>query len=110
MRLLLQVERRPGISLSALASHLGVSRPSGSVLVDRLVRAGFLERGDDPTERRRISIRITPLGKAAVKSARHGAQEWLIKELEKLSDRQVSDLESAIRILEGIAPSSARDG
>lgn len=43
----------PEASLSALAENLGVSRPTASVLVDRLVQRGLVARGTDPAERRR---------------------------------------------------------
>jgi DNA-binding MarR family transcriptional regulator len=50
------------IRLSDLAERLGVSRPSASKLVRRMVRRGLLELGADPSDRRGIRLRLSPEG------------------------------------------------
>jgi DNA-binding MarR family transcriptional regulator len=50
------------IRLSELAVRLGVSRPSASKLVRRMVRRGLLEPGTDPSDRRGVRLRLGPEG------------------------------------------------
>ncbi len=51
-------------TVSRLAELLDVSKQAASRTVDDMVSAGFLERGDDPTDRRRTPLRLTALGTA----------------------------------------------
>jgi DNA-binding MarR family transcriptional regulator len=49
------------VTVSELARHLGVTAPSASVMVERLVEQGFLERTTDKKDRRKRVICLTPL-------------------------------------------------
>src|SRR6266851_375900 len=44
-------------SVGRLAELFGVGLPAASLLADRLVRSGFVERRDDPADRRRVLLR-----------------------------------------------------
>ncbi len=99
LRLLLQVARRPGVSLSAVSEHLGISRPAGSALVDRLVRSGQLDRSVDPAERRRLRLRVTADGEETIARAQRHAHTWLQRELADLTEAELEVLEQALAIL-----------
>lgn len=49
-----------------LSARLGISTGSGTELVDRLERAGHLERRRDPTDRRRVALHVSPRAVGAV--------------------------------------------
>ncbi len=49
-------------TVSRLAELLGVSKQAASKLADDMVTAGFLQRGGDPTDRRRTPLQLTPVG------------------------------------------------
>src|SRR5262245_18273975 len=70
LRALGLVHRRPGASLTDVATHLGVTPATASVLVDRLVRRGLLHRDAHPRERRRISLSLTRDGTRHLRAAR----------------------------------------
>ena len=61
-KVLYLVQAEPDLRMSALAGRLGVSLPSISGVVDRLVDQGLLTRRDDPSDRRQALIRITDAG------------------------------------------------
>jgi DNA-binding MarR family transcriptional regulator len=92
------VQRNPGTDLGGLADHLGVGASSASALVERLVRAGFVERTVDASERRRMCLGLTAAGGATVESALLATKQWLQGELAALdpADRR--------RIDEALAP------
>ncbi len=57
---ILAVNRLEQISVSGLANHLGVSPPSASTMVDKLVEKGFLLRKQSSEDRRKVVISIAP--------------------------------------------------
>src|SRR5262245_48432935 len=77
LRALGLIRRRPGASLSAVATHLGVTPATASALVDRLVRRRFLRRGAHPRERRRISLSLTRGGSRHLSEARAATRRRL---------------------------------
>jgi len=66
--------RRSGCSLRALAVHLGVTPPTCSVLVDRLVRRGVVSRTPSRTSRREIVLRLTRRGRTQFEVAKEAAR------------------------------------
>ncbi|MFI6294649.1 MarR family winged helix-turn-helix transcriptional regulator [Nonomuraea sp. NPDC050790] len=59
LRVLFAVRRRDGCTVSELAETLGRRLAATSALVNRLVRAGLLDRVSDQDDRRRIRLRLT---------------------------------------------------
>ena len=49
-------------SVRQVAERLHISQSAASLLVDRLVRAHLAERSEDPLDRRRAIVRLTPQG------------------------------------------------
>jgi DNA-binding MarR family transcriptional regulator len=49
-------------TVSRLAELLGVSKQAASRMADDMVSAGFLQRGDDPSDRRRSPLQLSLLG------------------------------------------------
>src|SRR5258707_10060941 len=50
------------MSVGRLAELFGIGLPAASLLADRLVRSGYVERRDDPSDRRRVPLKPTPGG------------------------------------------------
>ncbi len=57
---LTRLHRRPGASQSDLAEMLEIEKPSAGRLIDRLEQNGWVERRDDPVDRRINRIYLTP--------------------------------------------------
>jgi DNA-binding MarR family transcriptional regulator len=98
-RILVRVGRVPGLSLTSLADDLGMSASAASALVDRLVRAGELERTVDPDERRRIRLHLSSSGEARIAHARLSTQAWLSHTLSGLSDSELRSLATGLEAL-----------
>src|ERR1700737_3025627 len=49
-------------TVGRLAELFGIGLPAASILADRLVRAGYLERNEDPADRRRVLLTLTRAG------------------------------------------------
>ena len=75
------------LSVTELSRRLGVSLSTASELVGELSRAGWVERREDPANRRRTLVSITDRRRPAVEAfvARRAAP--LLRALENLSPR-----------------------
>jgi MarR family transcriptional regulator for hemolysin len=107
LRALLFVRRNPGTGLTPLAEHLGMTAPGASGLVDRLVRAGLVDRTTDPDERRRIQLRLTSNGIEHVGRAHLLVRSRLSADLAHLSPVELARLAGALEVLAGLAPDDA---
>jgi DNA-binding MarR family transcriptional regulator len=58
----------PRVSITELAEALQLRRPSVSLLVDRSVKRGYLDRRQDPLDRRRTVITLTAKGQGLLDS------------------------------------------
>ncbi len=98
-RALAFVDRNPGACLFHVADHLGVTRPTASVIVDRLVRRELLRRAQDPRERRRIVLTLTPQGTRLLEQARSATRAWMAGVLAPLSQETRSQIEKGVSLL-----------
>src|SRR5437870_7349386 len=64
LRVLFRLRNHGPITSGQLASGLGVTLPTVTSVIDRLVTRGLAERRDDPSDRRRVIVAITPPGQA----------------------------------------------
>jgi DNA-binding MarR family transcriptional regulator len=89
----------PHSSLSPLAEHLGLARPSASKLVDGLVDDDLVTRETSPADRRQIRLCLTPRGKAFFAKVRVAAQEQLASHLTGLSMSQRRQIVESMKLL-----------
>src|SRR4029078_3136623 len=75
--LLWLVRRSPVLSLAELAAEEGISAPAMSGHVDRLERAGLLERLRSSDDRRRVGLRLTDEGERLLRRVRARRTTWL---------------------------------
>ena len=86
-------------TLNQVAADVGRGAPAVSRSVDALVRAGLIERAPDPTNRRRLAMRLTDAGRDMLASAPR-AGGALAKLLARLAPSELRAVERAIEILE----------
>jgi DNA-binding MarR family transcriptional regulator len=86
-------------SMSEVGEGLGTGRPAASLLIDRLVHEGLVERSDDPTNRRRTIVRLTEEGETSVRQLREGGRERYRDALDQLSDEDLIALRQGMRAL-----------
>jgi DNA-binding MarR family transcriptional regulator len=86
-----------GVALTWLAGHLGLPKSSTSVLVKSLAARGFVERARDPSDERRLAIRLTEKGRQTVSQDTVLRPDALAAAMAKL------DEESRRGLLDGLA-------
>jgi DNA-binding MarR family transcriptional regulator len=93
--LLWLVKRNPGLSLAELAAEEGISPPALSGNVDRLERAGFLERIRSSEDRRRVGLRLTDEGTRLLRRIRARRTTWLEERLRNLASSELAAIGAA---------------
>ena len=101
-RVLSYVNRNPGASLSAVADHIGLTRPAMSILVDGLVNRKLVARETDPADRRRLTLNLTRQGQNRYASARQHTQAQLATRLAALSLVERETLAAALHQLRSL--------
>jgi DNA-binding MarR family transcriptional regulator len=66
LRTLFIVAHNKTSSVMQIARHLGIGEPTASHLIDRLVQADLVNRSDDPMDRRRAMVRLSPVGEELI--------------------------------------------
>jgi DNA-binding MarR family transcriptional regulator len=97
--LLWLIRRRPGLSLAALAAEEGISPPALSGNVDRLERAGLIERVRSSEDRRRVGLRLTDGGVQLMRRVRARRTTWLASRLGALQPDELEAIEAALPAL-----------
>jgi DNA-binding MarR family transcriptional regulator len=96
---LLLVRAYPEMSLRELAAEQGISAPALSGHVDRLEKAGLLERVRGGGDRRRVGLALTGEGERLIKRVRARRTTWLTERLRELDGDEVAAIQAAIEPL-----------
>jgi len=79
-----------------LASELGVTKQAVSQLVDILVNQGYLERGPDPDDRRRVALKLTERGERVVEASVRAVDAVDHQLSERVAPEQVAAMRAAL--------------
>src|SRR5512141_267802 len=91
-----------GASLSDLASHIGLTLPSMSKLIDGRVSRKLVTRSAHTGDRRRICLSLTPLGREQLKAAHQSTEKFLAARMSALADEDLTTISHAMNILKGL--------
>ncbi|MCX2727560.1 MarR family transcriptional regulator [Thermomicrobium sp. 4228-Ro] len=94
LKVLFAVSCGGSLTISEIAERLGISLPTASHLVDRVVQLGLAARREDERDRRRTLVEITERGDALLRQVRQGnEQPWR----ELLAELAADDLAALLR-------------
>lgn len=83
------------LSLNELAARTMTDQSSASVVVQRLVEAGYVSRTARKADRRHVDLRLTQKGRSAIRNAPPPAQEKIRRVVDRMSPadrKQFADL------------------
>ena len=106
--LLWLVREHPDLTLGELAALERISAPSLSGHVDRLERAGLLDRVRSTEDRRRVVLRLTPAGSRLLRRVRTRRTTWLTERLGALDPEELELLDRAIEPLTALLGEDGR--
>ncbi|MDQ3778149.1 MAG: MarR family transcriptional regulator [Actinomycetota bacterium] len=94
--LLIQIRKHRGVGVRELAARERMSPAAMSGYVDRLERAGLVERTPHASDRRRHGLSVTAEGERVLRSVRSRRTAWLASRLERLSAEDLSAVDAAV--------------
>lgn len=101
--MLLMSDHPKGISLKSLADRMLMHPSAASIMVDKMVNKGFLERTENPEDRRTVRIRISPKGREIITSARNLMEKEMDKLAAHLTEDEITQLYDIATKLRAIA-------
>ncbi len=109
-RVLIFLGRHPGVTLSEVTNHIGLTRPTLSKMVDVLVRHGWVSRETAATDRRCLQLQLTEEGLALVNDVRERTRRQLDERLRFLSNEDRAAIARALALLRAVfAPEGQSD-
>lgn len=114
-RVLLRVQRNPGMSQGQLAEVLEVEPITTCRMVDRLVQGGFVERRPNPDDRRMWNIHLTDAALPLIHTVRDIADTIVEQALDGLSPSERQTLAGLLgrvrtNLVDDLASTSTRVG
>jgi len=82
----------PRLAMKDVAEHLGITMPSATSIVARLVKQNFIIRIYDAKDRRIIRLKITELGLAELIKRQKFIREKIAQMFTKLSEQELEEL------------------
>jgi DNA-binding MarR family transcriptional regulator len=98
-RVLAFLSRHPNVSLSEVADHIGITRAAASTMIDRLVQKGFVDRKDDPNERRHLMLTLTELGSNGLEEMRNRTRQTIAELLDELTPNELGQVSAGLALL-----------
>ncbi|BBU32407.1 MarR family transcriptional regulator (plasmid) [Burkholderia sp. THE68] len=78
--LMAQLERHPeGLKMTELSRRMMVTGGNVTGITDQLEKEGLVSRYTDPNDRRSISVRLTPQGRAAFDKMATAHEQWVVE-------------------------------
>jgi DNA-binding MarR family transcriptional regulator len=84
------IERLDGVSAGRLASEAGLSTGAVTTVLDRLERAGYARRVQDPGDRRRVLVELTPAARRELQELYAPLTDATMRQLEGYTTDEVS--------------------
>ena len=82
---------RTGAPLAAIITGLGVSKQAAGQLVDTLVLRGYLERREDPDDRRKLTMSLTTTGEEAAAVIRKATANVDAKLKKRMGEKSIAE-------------------
>lgn len=97
--ILMQLYYRGAFSVSDISDRFGISVPAASQLVEKLVQAGYLERAEDPNDRRARLLPLSSKGKKLIEQGFKRRYQWMDELLSGLTAEERDHVVDALTVL-----------
>ena len=90
------------VRMSEIGKHMGISKPYMTLLVNKLISEGLVERVPDPDDRRVVNVTITDAGRGAIREFMRNARETVMRNLSSLDSGDISSLHESMKRIRSI--------
>ena len=84
------------LPVTELARRIGIAKPNAAPMLRQLTQLGYVERFSDPSDGRKVLIRLTDSGRALLQKAEAGIAEGLAVKLAGVNASEARALKSAL--------------
>ena len=97
--ILMQLHHKGPCGMSEISERFDVTPAAASQLVDKLVQSGYLERDEDPSDRRAKLLKLSPNGVKLVEQGMNERHRWMDDLAKHLSAEEQKKISEALDIL-----------
>jgi DNA-binding MarR family transcriptional regulator len=97
--ILMQLHHKGACGVSGISERFDITNAAASQLVDKLVQAGYLERDEDPSDRRAKVLKLTPSGQSLIERGGQERHRWMDDLTKNLSADEQTKIIEALDIL-----------
>lgn len=90
------------LSVSQIAQKLNISKPNMTPIIDKLIHDGYVNRFEDPNDRRVLRIKVTEKSKILFREQRHIVKSKLQEKISHLSSDDLDALNTSINVISDI--------
>jgi DNA-binding MarR family transcriptional regulator len=101
--ILMQLHHKGPCGMSEISERFDVTPAAASQLVDKLVQSGYLERDEDPSDRRAKLLKLSPNGIKLVNEGINERYRWMDEITKNLSADEQKKIIEALDILTNAA-------
>ncbi|MBI3161181.1 MAG: MarR family transcriptional regulator [Chloroflexi bacterium] len=99
--ILMQLHHKGPCGMSEISERFDITAAAASQLVEKLVQGGYLERAEDPHDRRAKLLRLTVNGEKLIKDGIQERHRWMDELASKLgTDEQAKVVEALVILTE----------
>lgn len=96
---LMQLHHKGPCGMSEISERFEVTPAAASQLVEKLVQAGYLERTEDPSDRRAKLLKLSPSGAQLIEQGIAERYRWMDELIEHFSAEDQTKISEALDIL-----------
>jgi DNA-binding MarR family transcriptional regulator len=97
--IMMQLHYRGACGISDISERFEITNAAASQLAEKLVHAGYLERTEDPSDRRARLLALSPKGKGLIEQGINERYRWMNQLTTGLSDEEQRKIAEALAIL-----------
>jgi|SRR5690606_6958271 len=97
--ILMQLHHKGPCGMSQISERFEISNAAASQLAEKLVQSEYIERAEDPNDRRAKVLQLTPKGRDLVNAGVEERYRWLDDLVKKLSADEKSKVYEGLTIL-----------
>lgn len=102
IRMLDALNKQERCSLKQLCNILGIAKPTGSLMVEKAVKEGYVDRQPSKKDRRKIVLTLTKEGQIYITGIVEKQQDNICEAFEVLSDEDIMQLSVGMHKVEMI--------
>lgn len=114
MTALFRIRKDSQCGVTEIGDHLGISSAAASQMLERLVKQGYVDRSEDPDDRRGKKLALTETGDTVVKEGLDARQGWLSELAARFDGDEARIVGQALDLLversKALAPACPHEG